>query len=78
MPDSKNERQTIPESVLDALALVRSEGPTNMFDRNAVIYWANELGDDDADQAEAVIWLHDNTDRYMEALNAMGKRVANA
>jgi len=66
--------QPIPESVLNALEDVRESGMTNMFARETVIFYVDALGEDEADQFEAVTWLNDNDDRYMEALNEMGAR----
>ena len=60
----------IPECVLESLAVVRSDGATNMLARDVVIMLVDDLCDDD----EAVAWLEDNKDRYMEALKAMGAR----
>ena len=61
----------IPECVLESLAVVRSDGATNMLARNVVIMLVDDLCDD----YEAVAWLEDNKDRYMEALKAMGARL---
>ena len=60
----------IPECVLESLEVVRSDGATNMMAREVVIMLVGELCDDD----EAVAWLVQNKDRYMEALKAMGAR----
>ena len=60
----------IPECVLESLAVVRSDGATNMLARNVVIMLVDDLCDD----YEAVAWLEDNKDRYMEALTEMGAR----
>ena len=60
----------IPECVLESLAVVRSDGATNMLARDVVIMLVDDLCDD----YEAVAWLEDNKDRYMEALKAMGAR----
>lgn len=64
------ETNEIPETVIDALEMVRDSGETNMFSRDAVLYFANAQGAD----PDAVIWLYENKARYMEALTAMGER----
>ncbi len=65
----------IPDSVMAALEIVRSGGETNMMDRNAVIFYVDQIEDlDTGSTAEAVVWLNDNKPRYMEALIAMGKQ----
>ena len=46
----------IPECVLESLAVVRSDGATNMLARDVVIMLVGELCDDD----EAVAWLVQN------------------
>ena len=61
----------IPECVLESLAVVRSDGATNMLARDVVIMLVDDLCDD----YEAVAWLEDNKDRYMEALTEMGARL---
>ena len=58
----------IPEDVLEALELVRSEGQTNMLDRQFVIVLA------EPEYPDAAEWLTNNRNRYMEALKAMGER----
>ena len=65
--------QEIPETVLEALEYVRSEGATNMLARSIVIDLADAAGYD-----EAIAWLEANSDRYMEALNEMGTRRSHA
>lgn len=49
----------VPEAVLDGLERVRQEGKTNMLDRLAVQYYANEN-----DDYEMVLWLEDNPRLY--------------
>ncbi len=61
----------IPESVLEVLEEVRSGGETNMLARQTVIDLA--YGECDS---EAITWLEDNPDRYMEALTATGAKRA--
>ena len=61
----------IPECVLLGLEVVRSDGATNMLARDVVIMLVDDLCDD----YEAVAWLEDNKDRYMEALTEMGARL---
>ena len=60
----------IPEDVIEGLLEVRESGLTNMFDRNAVIRIMNDNGWNDA-----AMWLYDNEQSYMDALNEMGKLV---
>ena len=60
----------IPECLLESLAVVRRDGATNMLARDTVIMLVGDLCDAD----EAVAWLAQNKDRYMEALKAMGAR----
>ncbi len=61
----------VPQNVIEALAEVRQVGNWNMFDRYHV---TEEIGDIDS---EAYYWLEANSDRYMDALNAMGEFVSN-
>ena len=65
------EKEPIPQSVINALAIVRESGLINMFDRNGVITLI--VGDDDYEAAD---WLLENKPRYMEALMEMGKQVS--
>ena len=69
-------QEPVPESVLEILEVVRSNGETNMLARNTVIRLALEEADatEEQDDRLAVSWLVDNDKRYMEALNAMGTR----
>lgn len=68
--DAKMPEKQIPEYVIDALLAVRSTAAMNMFDRKQVIACAKWIDPD------AWHWLKDATDHeYMDALNAMGKRV---
>lgn len=64
------EESAIPQDVIEALAAVRETGKTNMFDYQAVIHIVDDLG-----YIEAVAWLWDNHNRYVDALNAMGKAI---
>lgn len=59
----------IPENVLEVLESVRESAATNMLDRKRVI---NLVATADESAAR---WLHDNPDRYMEALRELGARV---
>lgn len=64
------DKEPIPEFVIEALAVVRESGLTNMFARGVVIDLVGDI-----DEPEAFNWLVENKDRYMDALMAMGKRV---
>ncbi len=65
-------QDTIPEEVLDALEAAREYGGANMFARQAVMKIISDLDEYPA----AVLWLYENDGRYMEALIAMGERLA--
>ena len=62
----------IPETVLEALEEIRAGGETNMIMRQTVM----KLISDTDEYPGAVLWLYDNNNRYMEALTAMGERLA--
>jgi hypothetical protein len=66
----------IPESVLEALEAVRASGQTNMLARSTVITLVDSYYDPDTIDGmdEAIDWLMDNKNRYVEALTAMGER----
>lgn len=53
----------VPREVLDGIDAVRETGRTNMLDRMAVQYIANELG-----YFATVIWLEDHRDDYARGL----------
>ncbi len=66
----------IPESVLTTLEDVRAGGETNMLARDTVIAIILRDADEALDEAtyrEAAAWLFRESDRYMEALTAMGE-----
>jgi hypothetical protein len=63
--------EPIPQEVIEALAAVRENGVTNMFDRQAVIHWC-----DLSHRYVAVTWLYSNGNRYIEALNALGEFIS--
>jgi len=63
LPDQQRE-------VLDALAKVREDGQTNMFDQPAVVYYACEYSPD----AAAALAMCDGKE-YMTLLNEMGREV---
>jgi hypothetical protein len=58
--------EEIPKIVLTELEDVRAEGLYNMLDRASII---SEISN-----SEAYAWLTTNKDRYMEALDLMGRR----
>ena len=62
----------IPEEVVDALYAARETAQSNMFARGAVMKVISDLDDYPA----AVLWLYENERRYIEAMNAMGERLA--
>jgi hypothetical protein len=62
----------IPDEVLDALEAARDTGEVNMIGRQSVMKIISDLDEYPA----AVLWLYDNDRRYMEALAAMGERLA--
>lgn len=71
------EQPTIPEIVIIALEMARSDGRYNMLDRNGVlsiILEAANDNDDDGRLREALDWLvdHESPHDYMAALKAMG------
>lgn len=68
--ENQNEFEGVPMDVIEALAEVRENGHYNMFDRTNVTREAMEIDPD------AGMWLYDNKDRYMDALNAMGKWIS--
>jgi hypothetical protein len=53
----------IPREVLDGIEAVRESGRTNMLDRLAVQYIANEL-----EYFATLIWLEDHRDDYARGL----------
>lgn len=65
-----SEQLDIPQEVIEALADVRETGAVNMFDRLGVVILCGAFG-----KASVYSWLSGNPDRYMDALNAMGKYV---
>lgn len=65
------EQEPIPQFVIEALAVVRETGLTNMLARTVVIDMVSELN-----EPEAFNWLVDNKTRYMEALIEMGNQVS--
>ncbi len=65
-----HDQEQIPQYVIDALLIIRDNTATNMLARNTVIALIiDRYGYAAAD------WLMDNPERYMDALNAMGKQV---
>lgn len=61
----------IPQFVLDALALVRASGITNMMDREAVIFLCEMDGN-----LRAATWLQRaSSTQYLAALALMGQQV---
>lgn len=60
----------VPQEVIEALADVRESGRINMFDYVGAVKLASLLG-----HYEAADWLQENKNRYMDALNAMGRYV---
>lgn len=62
----------IPDEVIDALEAARDTGEANMIGRQSVMKIISDLDEYPA----AVLWLYDNDRRYMEALTAMGERLA--
>ena len=62
----------IPDEVLDALEAARETNEVNMLGRQSVMKVISDLDEYPA----AVLWLYDNPRRYMEALIAMGERLA--
>lgn len=71
MTDNTNSTD-IPQGVIEALADVLESAEVNMFDRQGVMKVASDGG-----WHGAVIWLYDNKDRYIDALNAMGEFISN-
>ncbi len=65
-------QDTIPEEVIDALEAAREDGGVNMIGRQSVMKLISDLDEYPA----AVLWLYENDGRYMEALTAMGDRLA--
>ncbi len=63
---------TIPEEVIDALEAARDTSEVNMLGRQSVMKLISDLDEYPA----AVLWLYENDRRYMEALIAMGERLA--
>ena len=61
----------VPEYVVDALEYVRSTGLTNMFDSNNVITIAFDAG-----YYNGADWIDNNKKFYVEALHALGDRLA--
>lgn len=59
----------VPDTVLDALERIRLTGRYNMHLRPAIINSCRI-----PDEESAAMWLIDNPDRYMEALEALGTR----
>ncbi len=57
----------IDPKVTEVLETVRRSGLTNMADRIGVIQHAMNMDLD----SWAIMWLHDNKNRYVEALQAM-------
>jgi len=53
----------VTEKVYQGLEAVRMSGQTNMLDRNAVQFLADEMG-----FHETVIWLHENKKQYAEGV----------
>jgi diaminopimelate epimerase len=49
-----HEKVRVPRIVWDGIMAVRESGETNMFDRNAVQYYADKLG-----YPHAVVWIED-------------------
>ncbi len=66
------DHDTIPEEVIDALEAAREDGSVNMIGRQSVMKLISDLDEYPA----AVLWLYENDGRYMEALTAMGDRLA--
>jgi len=62
--------EEIPEYVIDGLLEVRESARVNMGDQRSVIRLMHALGWDDGAE-----WLTAHNDRYMDALNEMGKLV---
>ncbi len=62
----------IPAEVIDALMAARETAESNMFARQAVMKIISDLDEYPA----AVLWLYDNERRYIEAMDAMGERLA--
>ena len=62
----------IPDEVIDALYAMRETGESNIFARQAVMKIISDLDD----YPGAVWWLYENESRYIEALDAMGERLA--
>lgn len=62
----------IPDTVLDELEEIRASGETNMYARKTVIRLLMDAAG--PRYSEAAVWVIQNEDRYMEALNAMGAR----
>jgi len=65
-----SEEPTVPEDVLEALEFVRGNSTCNMLQRDEVLEALRYTNDH-----LTALWLENNPDRYMEALNEMGKRV---
>jgi len=63
------DESTVPEYVLEGLEFVRKDSTCNMLQRDEVLNALQEAN------SFAHYWLRSNSDRYMEALSEMGKRV---
>lgn len=73
-PEAVNEDttmvETIPQNVIEALADARAMGTYNMFDRRGVTKLVEMIDEG------AAVWLYENKDQYMDALNAMGEYIS--
>jgi hypothetical protein len=53
----------VPAVVLEGLEAVRQSGKTNMFDRKAVQFWANNL-----EHWETVLWIEGHQGDYARGI----------